>query len=87
MDLWLILNISTNSVSVSLIIIMDFVGQCVIITGSGNGLGKVYAIDFALRGAKVLVNDINQSNADKVVQIIRNLNGLAFPNYNSVEES
>jgi NAD(P)-dependent dehydrogenase (short-subunit alcohol dehydrogenase family) len=33
----------------------------VIITGAGNGLGKQYALWFAQRGAKVVVNDLGGS--------------------------
>lgn len=35
-----------------------FDDQVVIVTGSGNGLGKAHALDFARRGAKVVVNDL-----------------------------
>jgi NAD(P)-dependent dehydrogenase (short-subunit alcohol dehydrogenase family) len=38
-----------------------FDGQVVIVTGSGNGLGKSHALEFARRGAKVVVNDIGAS--------------------------
>ena len=36
-----------------------FDGKVVIITGAGRGLGRAYALDFARRGARVLVNDAN----------------------------
>ena len=36
---------------------LRFEGKVVIITGSGNGLGKAYAIEFARRGANVVVNN------------------------------
>lgn len=36
-----------------------FDGKVVIITGGGRGLGRAYALDFARRGAKVMVNDAN----------------------------
>jgi NAD(P)-dependent dehydrogenase (short-subunit alcohol dehydrogenase family) len=35
-----------------------FDGQVVIVTGSGNGLGKSHALEFARRGARVVVNDL-----------------------------
>ena len=35
-----------------------FDGQVVIVTGAGGGLGKSHALDFARRGAKVVVNDL-----------------------------
>mgnify|MGYP002623438631 FL=1 len=34
-----------------------FDGQVVIVTGAGGGLGKCHALEFARRGAKVVVND------------------------------
>ncbi len=36
-------------------------GQVVIVTGAGNGLGKSHALEFAKRGAKVVVNDFGGS--------------------------
>lgn len=35
-----------------------FDDQVVIVTGSGNGLGKAHALEFARRGARVVVNDL-----------------------------
>lgn len=72
-----------------------FDGKVVIITGAGGGLGRAYAIDFAKRGARVVVNDLggsghgegeSSSAADKVVEEIRAAGGDAVANYNSVED-
>lgn len=38
-----------------------FDGQVVIVTGAGGGLGRTHALDFARRGAKVVVNDLGGS--------------------------
>lgn len=38
--------------------------RTVIITGSGSGLGKAYALAFAAEGANVVVNDIRQDFAE-----------------------
>lgn len=73
--------------------IISFEGQVAIVTGSGGGLGRLYAIDLARRGAKVVVNDLggparggggSPSMADKVVAEIRAAGGTAIANYDSV---
>ena len=40
--------------------------RTVIITGSGSGLGKAYALAFAAEGANVVVNDIRVESAEAV---------------------
>jgi NAD(P)-dependent dehydrogenase (short-subunit alcohol dehydrogenase family) len=42
---------------------MRIEGQVAIVTGGGSGLGAQTAREFALRGAKVAVLDINGDNA------------------------
>lgn len=71
-----------------------FDGKVVVITGSGAGLGKTYALFFASRGAKVVVNDLGTTSsgsghskvADTVVEEIRKAGGTAVANYDSVTE-
>lgn len=49
-----------------------------IITGAGQGIGRAYALRFAQEGAKVIIADINHSNAQKVVNQIKEKGGEAF---------
>ncbi len=65
-----------------------------IVTGAGAGLGRVYALELAKRGAKVVVNDLggardgsgkgSKGPADVVVDEIKALGGEAVANYDSV---
>jgi 3-hydroxyacyl-CoA dehydrogenase/3a,7a,12a-trihydroxy-5b-cholest-24-enoyl-CoA hydratase len=75
---------------------LRFDGKVAIVTGAGNGLGRVYALLLASRGAKVVVNDLggsvsgtetkNQARpADVVVDEIKKAGGQAVANYDSVE--
>ena len=36
----------------------EFEDKVVIVTGAGGGLGKAHSLEFARRGAKVVVNDL-----------------------------
>uniref|UniRef100_A0A8C2Z8P9 Peroxisomal multifunctional enzyme type 2 n=1 Tax=Cyclopterus lumpus TaxID=8103 RepID=A0A8C2Z8P9_CYCLU len=74
---------------------LSFEGRVVLVTGSGGGLGREYALAFAERGASVVVNDLgadikgggkSSAAADKVVEEIRAKGGKAVANYDSVED-
>ncbi len=58
--------------------------RVVIITGAGGGLGRQYALAFAAEGAKIVVNDINKSAAQKVVDEIVAAGGTAIANYSDI---
>jgi len=73
---------------------INFDNRVVLVTGSGRGLGRQYALQFAERGAKVVVNDLpgsatdsgQESAADQVVEEVRSRGGEAIANYDSVVE-
>jgi NAD(P)-dependent dehydrogenase (short-subunit alcohol dehydrogenase family) len=65
----------------------------VIVTGAGRGLGRLYALDLARRGAAVVVNDLGGSMsgngadpgvADQVVAEIEQAGGVAVASHYSV---
>lgn len=59
-------------------------GRVVIITGAGGGLGAAHARVFAAEGAAVIVNDINQSAAQSVVDEIVANGGRAMANSSDI---
>lgn len=74
---------------------LDFTDKVVIVTGAGGGLGKAHALDFARRGAKVVVNDLGGSvdgsagtsaAAEEVVAEILAAGGKAIANGSSVTD-
>jgi NAD(P)-dependent dehydrogenase (short-subunit alcohol dehydrogenase family) len=73
---------------------IDFTGQVAIVTGAGRGLGRLYAIELAHRGAAVVVNDLggsmhgdgaDTSIADAVVEEIERAGGVATASHDSVD--
>lgn len=52
-------------------------GKAVIVTGSGQGLGRAYAEALAAAGAAVVVNDVNPDTANATVAAIRAAGGTA----------
>jgi len=70
-------------------------GRVAIITGSGRGIGREFALCSGREGAKVVVNDVGVSldgrgtDEDPAVQVckeIESLGGEAVPNYDSVSD-
>ncbi len=72
--------------------VQGFRDKSVIVTGAGSGIGRAAAIEFAKRGARVLVADINEKRANDVVAEIHALGGVAvavagdLSNQNTVEK-
>ena len=74
---------------------IKFDDKVVIVTGAGGGLGKSHALEFASRGAKVVVNDLGGSvdgsggasdAANAVVEEIKAEGGEAIANGSSVAD-
>ena len=72
---------------------INFFGRVAVITGAGGGLGKTYALELARRGCAVVINDLGgdrhgtgtgSSMADGVVREIKDFQGEAIANYDSV---
>ncbi|OBI86759.1 SDR family NAD(P)-dependent oxidoreductase [Mycobacterium asiaticum] len=72
---------------------IDFAGQVAIVTGAGRGLGRLYALELARRGASVVVNDLggtmhgegaDTTVADQVVAEIEDAGGTALASHESV---
>lgn len=73
---------------------IDFNHQVAVVTGAGRGLGRVYALELARRGAAVVVNDLggtmagqgaDAAVADQVVEEITAAGGTAVASYDSVD--
>lgn len=57
----------------------DLSDNTALVTGAGRGIGKEIARTVADDGAKVLVNDIDESTVQSVVETIRDDGGTAIP--------
>ena len=73
---------------------IDFKNQVVIVTGAGRGLGRLYAMELARRGASVVTNDLggsmhgegsDASVADAIVEEIVRAGGIAVASHDSVD--
>jgi NAD(P)-dependent dehydrogenase (short-subunit alcohol dehydrogenase family) len=70
-------------------------GRVAVVTGSGRGIGREFALCFAREGAHVVVNDVGveldgrgteDDPAAQVCREIEALGGAAVPNYDSVSD-
>ncbi len=53
-------------------------GKAIVITGAGRGMGEAYARLAAAEGARVVVNDIDSAEVERVVRSIREEGGAAI---------
>ncbi|MBK9389807.1 MAG: SDR family NAD(P)-dependent oxidoreductase [Bacteroidetes bacterium] len=58
---------------------MKLKNRVVVVTGSGSGIGRSCAIEFAKEGARVVVADINLQGAEETVRQIRESGGDSIP--------
>ncbi|CDO32837.1 short-chain dehydrogenase [Mycolicibacterium vulneris] len=74
--------------------VIEFNDQVAVVTGAGRGLGRMYALELARRGAAVVVNDLGGTMAgrgsdvavaDQVVEEITAAGGTAVASYDSVD--
>jgi NAD(P)-dependent dehydrogenase (short-subunit alcohol dehydrogenase family) len=70
-------------------------GRVAVVTGSGRGIGREFALCFAREGAQVVINDVgvaldgrggDDDPAAQVCKEIEALGGHAVPNYDSVSD-
>src|SRR6185312_4309636 len=57
---------------------MKLKGRTAIVTGSGNGIGRACAQEFAKEGASVVVVDVNLRGAEETVRLIKDAGGTAL---------
>jgi NAD(P)-dependent dehydrogenase (short-subunit alcohol dehydrogenase family) len=66
---------------------LTFVDRVAIVTGSGSGLGRAYALELARRGAKVVISDLDGSAAERVTQEVQAAGGTAIAHTGSVTDN
>jgi NAD(P)-dependent dehydrogenase (short-subunit alcohol dehydrogenase family) len=58
--------------------------KAAIVTGAGRGIGEGIALRFAKEGAKLVINDVNEADANRMVEAIKSKGGQAVAVIGSV---
>ena len=53
-------------------------GKVALVTGGGTGIGRATALDFAEKGASVVIADVNAKEAEHTVELIKKIGGKAI---------
>lgn len=53
-------------------------GELVLITGSGSGLGRLFALEFTKQGAEVVLWDINSNSNEQTAKLVHEMGGKAY---------
>ncbi|XP_005724553.1 retinol dehydrogenase 10-A isoform X2 [Pundamilia nyererei] len=53
-------------------------GELVLITGSGGGLGRLFALEFTKHGAEVVLWDINSNSNEQTAKLVHEMGGKAY---------
>ena len=61
-------------------------GKSSVVTGSGRGLGRAYAMAMAREGARVVVNDSDVEEAERTVVDIKAEGGSAVANGDNIAD-
>jgi NAD(P)-dependent dehydrogenase (short-subunit alcohol dehydrogenase family) len=61
-------------------------GKTAVVTGGGSGVGRAVALALADEGARVVVADILEENAEKTAQVIRQAGGAAIAAFCDVSD-
>jgi len=65
---------------------MKLLNKVAIITGGGQGIGRIFALRFAQEGANVVIADINLDSAQRVAKEIETSGGKALPLFTDVSK-